>query len=108
VATDGIMRVLTGPWLIVKWTGVGISLTYVALLVVAIRRFGSRLSRMRSALAPMVLGNLVSFCLPWIFMKAEVTRICIVVAEAIFLYGIAVLARNLVQRDQTGFLKAGS
>jgi hypothetical protein len=103
VATDGVIRVMTGPWLIVKWAGVGVLSIYVVLLIVAIRRFGSRLPGMRSVAVPIVLGNFVSFGLPWIFMKAEVTRICFILAQAIFMYGIAVLVRNLAQGTSRSF-----
>ena len=106
--SDGVVGVMTGPWLIVKWVGIGILSSYLVLLVLAIRRFRSRLSRMRAALLPIVLGNFVSLTLPWVFMKAEVTRICFVTAQAIFIYGIAVLMRNLVQDGQTNLLKADS
>jgi hypothetical protein len=109
VTNDGVIGVMTGPWLIVKWAGVGVLLFYLLLLIHAMRRYRDRLSGMRAALfMPIVIGNFVSLTLPWIFMKAEVTRICFVVAQAIFMYGITVLVRKLTQRDQTGLLRADS
>ena len=107
--SDGVIRVMTGPWLIVKWAGIGVLSCYVLLLAFAIMRFRGTLTRMRSALfVPIMLGNFVSLTLPWLFMKAEVTRICFVASQAIFIYGIAVLARNLARTDKAGLLKADS
>ena len=66
---------MTGPWLIVKWVGLGVTLCYMALFVVAMWRFRGRLHRIRStATLPIVLGNFVLLIPPWLFMKAEVTR----------------------------------
>jgi len=105
----GVVGAMTGPWLMVKWAGIGILLLYVVLIVLAIVRFRDKLSRMRSALfVPIVLGNFVSLTLPWLFVKAEATRICFVTAQAILVYGIAVLVRNLAHKDQAGPLKADS
>ncbi len=91
---------MRGPWLIVKWAGIGILLSYLALLIFAIFRFRSRLVRMRLAYVPIVLGNFVSLSLPWIFMKAAVTRICFVLAQVIFIYGITVLVKDLARKEQ--------
>ncbi len=103
----GVVGVMTGPWLIVKWIGIAVLLSYTALLVVAIRRFRDRLTRMRSSLSwPIVIGNFISLTLPWLFMKAEVTRTCFVVAQGFFIYGIVVLLKNFAPKDQTGVLKA--
>jgi hypothetical protein len=100
---------MTGPWLIVKWAGIGILSFYVVLIVFAIVRFRDRLSRMRSTLfVPIILGNFVWLTLPWLFMEAEVTRICFVAAQAIFVYGVAVLVKNLAQKDQAVPLRADS
>ena len=109
MSSDGVVGVMTGPWLIVKWAGIGVLSFYLVLLVVAIRRYRSKLSRMRSALyVPIVVGNFISLSLPWLFMKAAVTRICFVVAQAIFMYGIAALARSFAHKDQAGLLRADS
>ena len=90
---------MTGPWLIVKWAGIGILLSYLTLLIFAILRFRSRLIRMRFAFAPIVLGNFVSLSLPWIFMKAEITRICFVLAQVVFIYGMVVLLKRLARNE---------
>jgi hypothetical protein len=109
VAGDGVTRVMTGSWLIVKWAGIGILSLYVVLIGFAIVRFRDRLSRMRSGLfVPIALGNFVSLTLPWLFMNARATRVCFVAAQAIFVYGMAVLVRNLARRDREGLLKADS
>jgi hypothetical protein len=109
MTSDGVVGVMTGPWLIVKWVGVGVLLFYLLLLMHAMRRYRDRLSGMRATLyMPLVVGSFVSLTLPWIFMKAEVTRICFVVAQAIFMYGMAILVRNLKQKDPAGLLKADS
>jgi hypothetical protein len=35
MASDGVIRVMTGPWLIVKWAGIAILAFYLAVMVVA-------------------------------------------------------------------------
>jgi len=100
----GVVGVMTGPWLIVKWMGIAALLSYTALLVVAIRRFRDRLT-LSSLSWPIVIGNFISLTLPRLFMKAEVTRTCFVVAQGFFIYGIVVLLKNFAPKDQTGLLK---
>ena len=102
------MGVMTGPWLVVKWIGIAILLFYLALLVVAIWRYRRKLTRFRSGLfLPLVVGNFVGLSVPWIFEEVVLTRVCFVVAHAIYLYGLAVLVNALAHQDES-LLKADS
>ena len=97
----GVVSVMTGPWLIVKWAGVAIALVYVVLAVEWILRFRSKSPRQRlRSLWPMTAGSFVGLGLPWVFESTLLTRICFVVASAIFLYGVAILARAIAREDE--------
>jgi hypothetical protein len=97
---------MTGPWLIVKWAGLAIMSCYLLLVVYAVRRFRDRFSVLRAAFLVPLLGILAGILLPWIFMKAEVTRICFVVEQATFIYGLVILWKRLARKDEAGSLKA--
>jgi hypothetical protein len=98
---------MTGSWLIVKWVGIAILTFYLVLLLVAISRFRARSLRLRSGLyLPMILGNFVSLSVPSIFENAAVTRVCFIVAHAIYVAGIVILVKGLAQEDGA-LLRAG-
>ena len=80
----------------------------MAALVVAILRFRGKLSRLRFGLwAPIVMGNFIGLSVPLIFERVVVTRICFVVADVIYLYGLTVLVRAIAGQHQV-LLKADS
>ena len=109
MVSDGVIGVLTGPWLIAKWAGIAILSAYLVLLIFAIARFRGKLSQLRFALVvPLVLGNFVGLSLPWLFMNAAFTRICFVLAHASYIYGIAVLVKNFSGKHEARFLRADS
>jgi hypothetical protein len=98
---DGATAVMTGPWLFVKWIGIAISLVYVVLAVEWILRFRWKSPRQRfGALWPMTAGTFVGLVVPWIFEKVLVTRICFVVASAVFLYGAAIVVRAIARQHK--------
>ncbi len=108
MAGDGVTAVMTGRWLVVKWVGVAISLIYVVLAVEWILRFRWKSPRQRfGSLWPMTAGTFVGLVGPWIFERVLLTRICFVVASAIFLYGVVILVRAIARQDK-GLLRADS
>ena len=103
------MHAMTGPWLMVKWAGVSIDAAYVVTLLVVFRRFSRDLSRLRGGLIlPAVLGAFISITVPSIFENVVVTRICFIAATIIYIGGIAILLRGLVQKNHESLLKADS
>ena len=98
---------MTGSWLIVKWVGIAILTLYLVLLLVVIWRFRSKFSRLRSVLyLPQVLGNFVALSVPWIFENLILVRVCFVVAQVIYIGGIVILVRGLIQTDHGWLLRA--
>jgi hypothetical protein len=103
------MHAMTGPWLMVKWVGISINAAYVLILLVVVRRFSRELSRLRGGLIlPVVLGVFISVTVPSIFEDVVVTRICFIAAAFIYIGGIAILLRGLVQKNHESLLKADS
>ena len=99
--------VMTGPWLIAKWVGIAVLAVYLVLILVAIWRFRTKLSRMRSGFyMPMIIGNFVSLSVPAIFENVVVSRFCFVVANVIYIVGILILVGGLARKDQESLLKA--
>jgi hypothetical protein len=98
---------MTGSWLIVKWVGAGILASYSALLLVVFCWFRAELSRLRSVIyLPQVLGNCVAFSVPWIFENLIFARACFVIAQVIYVSGIVLLVRGLLQADHGSLLRA--
>jgi hypothetical protein len=90
----GVIGVMTGPWFIVKWTGIAVLLCYLALFVVVVRRRRRESPRVApSAVMPLIVGNFIALCLPWIFESASFTRVCYIAEQAIYLYGLAILVK---------------
>jgi hypothetical protein len=74
---------------------------YLVLILVAIWRFRAKALRLRSGLyLPVIIGNFVGLSLPSIFESVAVTRVCFVVAHAIYLGGVVILVKGLAQKDQ--------
>jgi hypothetical protein len=48
----------------------------------------------------MILGNFVSLTVPSVFENVAVTRVCFIVAHAIYVGGIVILVRGLAQNDE--------
>jgi len=93
----------------VKWVGIAIAAAYLLTLVVAVIRFRRDLSRLRGgSILPAVLGVFISVSVPSIFEDVAVTRICFVAATTIYIGGIAILLRGLIQKNHEGLLKADS
>ncbi|MGA8154119.1 MAG: hypothetical protein WB952_24430 [Terriglobales bacterium] len=100
------MHAMTGSWLIVKWMGISIAAVYLMLLLVVYMRFRRDLSRLRSGLIlPAVLGVFISVSVPSIFEDVVITRVCFVVACAIYIGGIVILLRGLIQENHQSLLK---
>jgi hypothetical protein len=96
-----VLGATTGTWFIVKWVGIAIFALYLVLIAVTILRFRRRLSRLRNGFyLPIIIGNFVWLGLPLIFENVIVTRVCFVVAQALYIGGIAILMRCLVQKGQ--------
>ena len=92
---------MTGSWLIVKWLGITVLAFYLVLIVVVLWRFRAKSSRLRSeSYLPMILGNFVSLTVPSIFEDVAVTRVCFIVAYAIYICGIVILVRGLMQPER--------
>ncbi len=92
---------MTGSWLIVKWVGITVLALYLVLILVTIWRFRDKLSRLGSELyLPMILGNFVSLTVPSVFENVAVTRVCFIIAHAIYGGGIVILVRGLAQNDE--------
>jgi hypothetical protein len=92
---------MTGSWLIVKWMGITVLGLYLVLILVAIWRFRAKALRLRSGLyLPVIVGNFIWLSVPSIFENVAVTRMCFVVAHAIYLGGIAILVKGLAQKDE--------
>ena len=102
VEVSELRRSMTGSWLILKGVGTGIVVSYLVLLLVVFWQLRRELSRLRFRwVAPIVVGNFVALTLPWIFDSVPAQRACLIVADAIFLGGIAVLVRDLARHDVT-------
>jgi hypothetical protein len=92
---------MTGSWLIVKLVGIAVLCVYLVLMLVAIYRFRTKLTGLQSAVyLPLIFGNFIGLCVPSVFENVAVTRVCFVVAHAIYLVGILILVRGLAQKDQ--------
>jgi len=103
------MHAITGSWLLVKWMGIAVSAAYLALISFVLIRFYRDISRLRAGLIlPIILGNFVWISLPSIFENVVFTRVCFVVAHLVFIGGIIVLVRGLVQENHQSLLKAES
>ena len=101
------MHAVTGSWLIVKWLGLLILLTYVVLLLIALWQFRERWSRKRAWLVvPLILGSFLSLSVPSIFESVTFSRVCFVVAQVIYVVGIGALVSELARKDQEGLLRA--
>jgi hypothetical protein len=91
---------MTGSWLIVKWAGMTVLALYLVLLLVAVWQFRGMLSRLPvKVVLPIVVGNFVGLSVPSVFESIAVTRVCFVVAHLIYVYGIAILAKQLAHTD---------
>jgi hypothetical protein len=102
------MHAMTSSWLIVKWVGISITAAYLTLLVVVVMRFRRDLSRLRGGLIlPSVLGVFISVSVPSIFEDVTITRICFAVACVIYIGGIVILLRGLIQENHQSLLKVG-
>jgi hypothetical protein len=100
---------MTGSWLIVKWAGMAVLAFYVVLLLVAVWRFRGMLSRVPiKVVVPIVFGNFVGLSLPSIFESVTVRRVCFVVAHIIYVYGIAILTKQMARKNQEDLLRADS
>jgi hypothetical protein len=103
-----VAGVMTGPWLIVKWMGIAVLVSYMALLLLAIWKVRGRFGRLRFGLfVPLVLGEFIGLSLPGIFEKAAVTRMCFVVAHLIYLLGMVILVKAIVRDGGTGLRADG-
>ena len=103
------MNATTGLWLIVKWAGITITAAYLLLMVLVFMRFRRQLSRLRRGLIwPALLGVFISSSVPSIFEDVTVTRICFIAAVVIYIGGIGILLRGLVQKNHEGLLRAES
>ena len=99
---------MTGSWLIVKWVGIAIAAAYLLLFLVVLIWLRRDLSRFRGGLIlPMMLGTFISVSVPGIFEDVTVTRICFITALVVYIGGILVLVRGLVQKDHKSLLKEG-
>ena len=95
--------------MIVKWVGISIAAVYLLLMVLVATRFRRDLSRLRHGLIlPAVLGVFISVSVPSIFEDVMVARICFIAAVGIYIAGIGILLRGLVQKNHQGLLKADS
>jgi hypothetical protein len=103
------MHAMTGSWLIVKWLGISIEAAYLMLVLVIFMRCRRDLSRLRGGLIlPAVLGVFVSVSVPSISEDVTTTRICFLVACVIYIGGIVILLRGLIQEDHRSLLKVGT
>ena len=85
---------MTSP--VVKWLGITVLLLYLALVVAVFWRFRGRLSRLRRRVfLPILVGNFIDGCGPWIFGNVVNERVWFVTATAVYLLGIALLLRGL-------------
>ncbi len=102
------MNAMTGSWLMVKWVGILIAVAYLVLLSLVFVRFRRDLSRLRRGLIlPAVLGVFISVSVPSIFEDVVITRICFIVTHVIYISGITILLRGLVQKNHQSLLKVG-
>jgi hypothetical protein len=103
------MHAMTGSWLLAKWIGLVVIAVYATLTLFVLIRFRRDFSRLRPGLIlPIIVGNFVSISLPMIFENVVFTRVCFVFAQLIFIGGIVVLVRGLVQENHRSLLKADS
>ncbi len=103
------MNAMTGSWMIVKWVGISITAAYLLLMVLVAIRFRRDLSRLRHGLIlPAVFGVFISVSVPSIFEDVMVARICFIAAVVIYIAGIGILLRGLVQKNHQGLLRADS
>jgi hypothetical protein len=93
---------VTGSWLIVKWAGIAVLAFYLALLLISLGFFRGKFPRAAfvRSFAPVVLGNFVSLSVPSLFESVAVKRLCFVVGHVIYICGIAILLRVLVQESK--------
>jgi hypothetical protein len=103
------MNAMTGSWLIVKWVGISITAAYLLLMVLVCIRFRRDLSRLRHGLIlPAALGVFISVSVPSIFGDVIVARTCFIAAVVIYIGGIGILLKGLVQKNHQGLLRADS
>ena len=92
-----------------KWLGIALLACFVGLVLLVIKRLhASRRNLLRKLYLPLIAGNFIALVVPWIFMNAWMTRVCFVVAQLIYLGGIVVAVRGLVQANQEPLLRADS
>src|SRR6185437_5738727 len=100
---------MTGPWLFVKWVGIVVLIGYLALSAVAIWRLRLKKSRLPSNLVwPLIVGNFVAVSLPWIFEDVIFARVCFIVAQVVYLYGLAILIMGWHRRNGGVFSESES
>ena len=94
------MNAMTGSWLIVKWAGISITATYLLLMVFVLIRFRHDLLRLRhGSILPLVFGVFISVSVPSIFDDVMVARTCFIAAVVIYIGGIGILLRGLIQKN---------
>jgi hypothetical protein len=101
------MHAMTSSWLIVKWVGISITAAYLTLLLVVVMRFRRDLSRLRGGLILPSVGVFISVSVLSIFEDVTITRICFAVACVIYIGGIVILLRGLIQENHQSLLKVG-
>jgi len=93
---------MADSWLILKCAGMGVQASYLVLLLAVFWQFRRQLARMRFRwVAPIIVGNFVALSVPWIFESVAVSRACFIVAQAIYLCGMAILVTDLTRGDVT-------
>ena len=101
------MHAMTGSWLLVKWAGITVAAIYIALFLVVLVRFRRDLSRLRGGLImPAIIAVFVSSSVPSVFESVAIARICFVISCLVYVCGIGILTRGLIQKNHESLLKA--